>query len=146
MDLFLETLTSVYEAANVSFSRVADDIPRLDFTPLPVSHVPDEYIIGPETVQSCLSWIQMCKSVGPEWNSELMVEELCPSYKPPHLFHLQFTLQTGCIPSLWKCVDVSSLGKVPRLGILILTLDPSPWQLSSSNSWKDLSLVGWLPS
>ncbi len=39
------------ELVSESFSRVADDLPPFAFNPIPVSDVPDEYIISPEAVE-----------------------------------------------------------------------------------------------
>ena len=54
------------EAINESLGRVAEDIPPLKFTPIPVSDIPDKYIISPEAIECSLSGLQERKSVGPD--------------------------------------------------------------------------------
>jgi hypothetical protein len=54
------------EAINGSLGRVAEDIPPLKFTPIPVSDIPDKYIISPEAIECSLSGLQERKSVGPD--------------------------------------------------------------------------------
>ena len=102
------------EAINESFSKVADDIPRLDFTPTPVSHVPDEYIISPEAVESSLSSIQERKSVGPDGISNWLLKNFAPAISRLVSSIFNSSISQGCVPSLWKCADVLPLGKVPQ--------------------------------
>jgi hypothetical protein len=52
-------------AINESFCSVAADIPQLNFTPIPVSNIPDEYIITHDAVELALVVVQDRKSVGP---------------------------------------------------------------------------------
>ncbi len=54
------------ELVSESFSRVADDLPPFAFNPIPISDVPDEYIISPEAVELALSAVHERKSVGPD--------------------------------------------------------------------------------
>ena len=102
------------EAINESFSEVADDIPRLDFTPIPVLHVPDEYIISPEAVESSLSLIQGRKSVGPDEIPNWLLKNFAPVISRPVSSIFNSSIRQGCVPSLWKCADVLPLGKVPQ--------------------------------
>ena len=54
------------EAINESFSSVAEDIPQLNFTPIPITDIPDKYTITQEAVELALAVIQERKSIGPD--------------------------------------------------------------------------------
>ena len=47
-----------------SFSKVSDDIPALSFTKLPITTIPNEFILSPQQVEYELSNIKVHKSVG----------------------------------------------------------------------------------
>ena len=51
---------------NKSFCNVASDITPLEFTPILVTDIPDEYSISPDEVEHYLSTIQERKSIGPD--------------------------------------------------------------------------------
>ena len=54
------------EAISDSFYRVSSDIPTLHFQPIPVTCIPDLYIISPEAVEARLSCIKERKATGPD--------------------------------------------------------------------------------
>jgi hypothetical protein len=54
------------EAISDSFYRVSSDIPPLHFQPIPVTCIPDLYIISPEAVEARLSCIKERKATGPD--------------------------------------------------------------------------------
>ena len=58
--------TDLANAINESFCNVASDITPLEFTPIPVTQIPDEYSISPDEVGRSLSTIQERKSIGPD--------------------------------------------------------------------------------
>ena len=58
--------TDLANAINESFCNVASDITPLEFTPIPVTQIPDEYWISPDEVERSLSTIQERKSIGPD--------------------------------------------------------------------------------
>ena len=43
--------TDLFNAINDSFSNVDSDITPLEFTPIPVTHIPDEYSNSPGEVE-----------------------------------------------------------------------------------------------
>ncbi|XP_028403413.1 uncharacterized protein LOC114526110 [Dendronephthya gigantea] len=51
---------------NESFCSTAADIPHLNFTPVPVSNVPDRYVITRDAVELALAGVNDRKSVGPD--------------------------------------------------------------------------------
>ncbi len=77
-------------AINESLCSAADDIPQLNFTPIPVFNVPDEYIITRDAVEVALVAVQNRKSVGPDEipNWQLALEILRHYYYHPCVFHV----------------------------------------------------------
>ena len=99
------------EAINESFSEVADDIPRLDFTPIPVLHVPDEYIISPEAVESSLSLIQERKSVGPDEIPNWLLKNFAPVISRPVSSIFNSSIRQGCVLFAMEVCRRSTFGK-----------------------------------
>ena len=60
------------EALNDCFTNVTSDIQLLDFTPVDTNHLPDEYVISPESVEKALLSIKERKSNGPDWYSRTL--------------------------------------------------------------------------
>ncbi len=76
------------ELVSESFSRVADDLPPFAFNPIPVSDVPDEYIISPEAVELALSAVHERKSVGPDEIPNWLLKNLRTNYLQPCVLDL----------------------------------------------------------
>ena len=102
------------EAINESLGRVADDIPPLKFTPIPVSHIPDKYIISPEAIECSLSGLQERKSVGPDGIPNWLLKNFASGISRPMSSIFNSSIREGHCPSLWKCADVLPLGKIPQ--------------------------------
>lgn len=110
---FLKDL-DLAEAINDSFGRVADDIPQLDYTAIPLTHIPDEFIISPEAVQRALSSIKEYKSSGPDAIPNWLLKNLSPVICRPVCSIFNLSISEGYVPSLWKQADVLPLPKIPK--------------------------------
>ena len=53
-------------AINESFCSVGDDIPQLNFTPIPIPNIPEEFIITRDAVEAALLSVQNRKAIGPD--------------------------------------------------------------------------------
>ena len=49
-----------------SFSKVSDDIHALSFTKLPITTIPNEFILTPQQIEYELSYMKVHKSAGPD--------------------------------------------------------------------------------
>jgi hypothetical protein len=75
------------EAISDSFYRVSNDIPTLHFQPIPVTCIPDMYIISSEAVKARLSCINERKATGPD-EIPIWLLKSC-AVKSASLFHFQ---------------------------------------------------------
>ena len=101
-------------AINESFCSVAADIPQLNFTPIPVSNIPDEYIITRDAVELALVAVQDRKSVGPDEIPNWLLNTCATTISIPVCSMFNSSIREGRVPGLWKCADVLPLGKISR--------------------------------
>jgi hypothetical protein len=85
------------ELISESFSRVADDLPPLAFNPIPVSDVPDEYIISPKAVVLALSTVHERKSAGPDKIPNWLLKTCAPIISNP----VSSNIQRPFDPDFW---------------------------------------------
>ena len=111
------------EAINESFSSVVEDIPQLNFTPIPITDIPDEYTITQEAVELAFAVIQKRKSIGPDEIPNWLLKIYAPVISNPVCSIFNSSDREGYVPSLWKCADVLLLGKSPNRSLSTLTLD-----------------------
>ena len=124
------------EAINESLGRVAEDIPPLKFTPIPVSDIPDKYIISPEAIECSLSGLQERKSVGPDGIPNWLLKNFASGISRPMSSIFNSSIREGHCPSLWKCADVLPLGKIPQPRSIDTDLRPiSLTAVLSSTGW-----------
>ena len=102
------------EAINESFSSVAENIPQLNFTPIPITDIPDEYTINQEAVEFDLAAIQERTSVGPDEIHNWLLKIYAPVINNPVCSIFNSSIREGYVPSLWKCADVLPLGKISQ--------------------------------
>ena len=84
------------------------------FNPIPVSDVPDEYIISPEAVEFALSTVHERKSVGPDEIPNWILKTCAPIISNPVCSIYNSSIREGYVPKLWKSADVLPLGKIPQ--------------------------------
>ena len=101
-------------AINESFCSVAADIPQLNFTSIPVSNIPDEYIITRDAVELALVAVQDRKSVGPDEIPNWLLNTCATTISIPVCSMFNSSIREGRVPGLWKCADVLPLGKISR--------------------------------
>ena len=101
-------------AINESCCSVAADIPQLNFTPIPVSSIPDEYIITRDAVELALVAVQDRKSVGPDEIPNWFLNTCATTISIPVCSMFNSSIREGRVPGLWKCADVLPLGKISR--------------------------------
>ena len=112
------------EAINESFSSVAEDIPQLNFTPIPITDIPDEYTITLEAVELALAAIQERKSVGPDEIPNWLLKIYTPVIGNLVCSIFNSSVREGYVPSLWKCADVQLLGKIYQPRSIDIDLRP----------------------
>jgi hypothetical protein len=88
------------EAINDTFSKVANDIPPLRCTPIPVNAVPNEHIITLEAVELSLSSIKERKSNGPDEISNCVLKNFSPVICLPVCSIFNSSIAQGHVPSL----------------------------------------------
>ena len=101
-------------AINESFCSAAADIPQLNFTPIPVSNIPDEYIITRDAVELALVAVQDRKSVGPDEIPDWLLKICATTISIPVCSMFNSFITEGHVPGVWKCADVLPLGKISR--------------------------------
>ena len=106
------------ELVSESFSRVADDLPPFAFDPIPVSDVPDEYIISPEAVGLALSAVQERKSVEPDEIPNWLLKTCAPIISNPVCSIYNSSIREGYVPKVRMSFH---LGRFPNLSVLTLT-------------------------
>ena len=111
-------------AINESFCSVAADIPQLNFTPIPVSNIPDEYIITRDAVELALVAVQDRKSVGPDEIPNWLLNTCATTISIPVCSMFNSSIREGRVPGLWKCADVLLLGKISRPKSIDMDLRP----------------------
>jgi hypothetical protein len=110
-------------AINESFCSAAADIPQLNFTPIPVSNIPDEYIITRDAVELALLAVLDRKSVGPDEILNWLLKTCATTISIPVCSMFNSSIREGPVPGLWKCADVLPLGRSLDRSLLIRTLD-----------------------
>ena len=100
------------EVINDSFSKISSDIQPLEYSPVPVDHTPDEFIITPEAVERSLLAEREGKSPGPDDIPLLKDFALVISRRIASIFYA--SIRQGKVPLLWKCADVLPLAKTPK--------------------------------
>ena len=100
------------EVINDSFSKISSDIQPLEYSPVPVDHTPDEFIITPEAVERSLLAVREGKSLGPD--DIPLLKDFAPVIFRPIASIFYASIRQGKVPLLWKCADVLPLAKTPR--------------------------------
>ncbi|XP_028411930.1 uncharacterized protein LOC114534656 [Dendronephthya gigantea] len=98
---------------NESFCSAAADIPHLNFTPVPVSNVPDRYVITRDAVELALAGVNDRKSVGPDEIPNWILKTCAANISYPVCSMFNSSIREGRVPDLWKCADVLPLSKIP---------------------------------
>ena len=107
--------TDLANAINESFCNVASDITPLEFTPIPVTQIPDEYSISPDEVERSLTTIQERKSIGPDDIPNWLLKNFAPVVCKPVCSIFNSSIRQGEVPQLWKSADVLPVQKIPHL-------------------------------
>ena len=102
------------EAISDSFYRVSSDIPTLHFQPIPVTCIPDLYIISPEAVEARLSCINERKATGPDEIPNWLLKSCAVNLRQPVCSIFNASIRNGEVPKLWKSADVLPLGKITQ--------------------------------
>ncbi|CAB4023552.1 Hypothetical predicted protein [Paramuricea clavata] len=97
-----------------SFSKVSDDIPALSFTKLPITTIPNEFILSPQQVEYELSNIKVHKSVGPDAIPNWLLKFCVSFLSSPICSIFNSSIAQGAFPNTWKCADVIPISKVPN--------------------------------
>ena len=114
------------ELISESFSRVADDLPPLAFNSIPVSDVPDEYIISPEAVELALSTVHERKSVGPDEIPNWLLKTCAPIISNPVCSIYNSSSEKAMFLSYGKVRMSFHLGRFPSFSVLTPTLGLYP--------------------
>ena len=115
------------ELVSESFSRVADDLPPFAFNPIPVSDVPDEYIISPEAVELALSAVHERKSVEPDEIPNWLLKTCAPIISNPVCDRfITLPSEKAMFLSYGKVRMSFHLGRFPNLSVSTPTLDLYP--------------------
>ena len=95
-----------------SFCNIVKDISLLDFSPLQVLSVPDEYIISQAQVSVVLSNIKVQKAIGPDEIPNWLLKTNAESLSAPISSIFNASISQATLPSLWKSADVIPLPKI----------------------------------
>ena len=95
-----------------SFCNIVKDISPLDFSPLQVLSIPDEYIISPAQVSVVLSNIKVQKAIGPDEIPNWLLKTNAESLSAPISSIFNASISQATLPSLWKSADVIPLSKI----------------------------------
>ena len=104
--------TDLANAINESFCNVASDITPLEFTPIPVTQIPDQYSISPDEAERSLSTIQERKSIGPDDIPNWLLKNFAPVVCRPVCSIFNSSIRQGEVPQLWKSADVLPVRKI----------------------------------
>ena len=88
------------------FCNVAKDIPPLNFTPVEVALVPEEYIISPSDVYNALICINVHKASGPDEIPNLLFKSNAITLCSPVASIYNASIREGKVPPLWKSANV----------------------------------------
>ena len=97
-----------------SFCNIVKDISPLDFSPLQVLSIPDEYIISPAQVSVALSNIKVQKAIGPDEIPNWLLKTNAESLSAPISSIFNASISQATLPFLWKSADVIPLPKIKR--------------------------------
>ena len=86
------------EVINDSFSKISSDMQALEYSPVPVDHTPDEFIITPVAVERSLLAVKEGKSPGPDDIPNWLLKDFAPVISCPIA-----SIRQGKVPLLWKC-------------------------------------------
>ena len=133
------------EVINESFSSVAEDIPQLNFTPIPITDIPDDYTITLESVELASAAIQERKSVGPDEIPNWLFKIYAPVITNPVCSIFNSCVRKGYVPSLWKYADVLPLVKISQPQSIDTDLRPISLTAVLSNVLESF-MFNWLAS
>ena len=101
-------------AINESFCSVADDMPQLNFTPISVPNIPEEFIITRDAVEAALLSVQNRKAIGPDEIPNWLLKTCASTISLPVCSMFNSSIREGHVPRLWKSAAVLPLRKIPR--------------------------------
>ena len=94
-----------------SFCHVSNSLPPLQFNKLPISSVPDEYIISPRQVEIELENISLQKASGPDDIPNWVLKSSASLLAGPITSIFNPSIAQSRVPTLWKSTDVLPLPK-----------------------------------
>jgi len=95
-----------------SFCNVSNSLPPLQFNKLPVSSVPDEYIISPRQVEIELENISLQKATGPDDIPNWVLKTSASLLAGPITSIFNASITQSRVPTLWKSADFLPLPKI----------------------------------
>ena len=95
-----------------SFCNVSNSLPPLQFNKLPISSVPDEYIISPRQVEIELENISLQKATGPDDIPNWVLKTSASLLAGPITSIFNASIAQSRVPTLWKSADVLPLPKI----------------------------------
>ena len=106
--------TDLANAINESFCNVASDITPSEFTPIPVTQIPEEYSVSPDEIERSLSTIQERKSIGPDDIPNWLLKNFATVLCRPVCSIFNSSIRQREVPQLWKSADVLPVQKIPH--------------------------------
>lgn len=100
------------EKINHFFSNLTNDIAPLQYTPIQVTQISDDYIISPESVERSLLSIKVRKSIGPDDIPNWLLKNFASSICRPVCSIFNSSIRQGHVPVLWKSADVLPIPKM----------------------------------
>ena len=93
-------------------SKEVLNLPPLQFNKLPISSVPDEYIISPRQVEIELENISLQKATGPDDIPNWVLRTSASLLAGPITSIFNASIAQSRVPTLWKSADVLPLPKI----------------------------------